>query len=476
MNKLTLTIMSALLAGCASVNVTPPASQVDLPTAYEHDRGREAPTQAVDLAQWWQSWGDVELTQLIEQGLAQNLDVAMAQTRIKEAEALATMVSSKLYPNVGLDGGIQRQRSDLDQSPLRGTALAPLLAEDTRYQTHRAIGVSALWEVDIFGGNHSDAAAAKEGVLGAQQQAYGTQMLVASGIAEHYLAARALEKRMAIMDEGIQTVSQLLRYVQGRFNAGQVTRYEVSNVAASLKSLEAQRAPLLALRDRHVRQIAVLLGQTPQGFRLSRSQRNVLATLPPAPMGQSPNVVLERRPDLQARAIAVRAQIARVASAKAELLPKFYINFLWQDGRIGLSDFNDIKGNVGLLGAGVHLPIFSAGRIKANIKANDARLDAAALAYDQALLSALEEVDSAYQLRAGLEQQVQQQTQASQAATAKIGQADKLYRGGMKTLQDVLEARLQAQSYARDLVDAQENRALVSIQLYKALGGGWQAE
>ncbi|MBP6563167.1 MAG: TolC family protein, partial [Neisseriaceae bacterium] len=285
MTKLTLTLMSALVAGCASVSVTPPASQVNLPSTYEHERADALQAQGLDLARWWQAWGDAELAQLIEQGLANNLDVAMAQTRIKEAEALATMVSSRLYPNVGVDGGVQRQRSDLGQSPLRGTPLAPLIAEDTRYQTHRSIGVSALWEVDVFGGNHSDAAAAKEGVLGAQQQAYGTQMLVAAGIAEHYLAARALEQRMAIMDEGIHTVGQLLRYVQGRFNAGQVTRYEVSNVAASLAGLEAQRAPLQALRDRHVRQIAVLLGQTPQGFRLGRSQGNVLASLPPAPQG-----------------------------------------------------------------------------------------------------------------------------------------------------------------------------------------------
>lgn len=474
LNKVTVVVLSAFLASCASVSVTPRTSQVALPDAYVH--GQATSTEAYDLAQWWQAWGDAELTRLVTQGLANNLDVAIAQTRIQEAQALSTMVSSKLMPTIGLEGGVQRQRTDLDQSPLRDTLLAPLMNESTRYDTHRSVGVSAIWEVDVFGGNRSDAAAAAEGVLGAEQQLYGTQMLVASGIAEHYLAARALAKRMRIVDDSILTLGQLLRYVEGRFNAGQVTRYEVTNVAASLRNLEAQRAPLQALHDRHVRQLAVLLGETPQGFTLGVSQQDVLAKVPAAPQGQAPNDVLTRRPDVQARAIAVRSQTARVASAKADLLPKFYINFLWQDGRIGLSDFNDAKGSVGLLGAGVHLPIFSAGRIRANIKASDARLDAAALAYDQTLLQALEEVDSAYQLRTGMDRQVAHQGQAYQAAAAKIGQADRLYRGGMKTLQDVLEARLQAQDFANALVNAQEQRALVSIQLYKALGGGWQAD
>ena len=221
------------------------------------------------------------------------------------------------------------------------------------------------------------------------------------------------------------------------------------------------------------RAIAVLTGQTPQSFRLPESSVNVLAQQPAAPEGQTPQGMLERRPDIRAHAAQVNAYAAKLASAKADLLPRFTINFLGQGGRIEVDGDSALKGWGSLLSVGIQMPIFTNGRIQANIAAADARLQTALLQYDQTVLRALGEVDNAYQAQASLARQNRLLADAQQQAARQAADAQKLFRHGNKTLDEALRAQLGEQEMADSLTRSQLARAQMTVNLYKALGGGW---
>ena len=177
----------------------------------------------------------------------------------------------------------------------------------------------------------------------------------------------------------------------------------------------------------------------------------------------------------------MQAYAAKLASAKADLLPRFEIKFLWQTGRIELgSDLallnNQRSSSGGLLSLGVQLPIFTGGRIRANIDAADARLKTALLRYDQTLLQALADVDNAYQAQAALARQQERIAAAAQTAAKQVRDDRLLFRHGRKTLDVALQAELSAADADEKLADSRLAAGLNLLALYKALGGGWQPE
>ena len=462
MNKQIKAWSFSLMAACtlaACQNTTVPLDgRIDVPPQFSQ---AEAARGSVDIGHWWQSWHDPVLSALVEQGLQQSPDVQIAVSRLNEARATSRMARADLGPQAGLSGSAGIVRGNVD-NPLNDNTRASLLG-----------GASASWEPDIFGGKRSDADAAAYAALGVQEQLYGAQMLVAGDIADHYFSARAAQKRLQTASQNIATMQRMAQYVQGRFQAGQATRYEVDEVQSRLAAVRAQQSTIQSEYDAAARAIAVLTGQTPQSFRLPESSVNVLAQQPAAPEGQTPQGMLERRPDIRAHAAQVNAYAAKLASAKADLLPRFTINFLGQGGRIEVDGDSALKGWGSLLSVGIQMPIFTNGRIQANIAAADARLQTALLQYDQTVLRALGEVDNAYQAQAALERQHRLLADAQQQAARQAADAQNLFRHGNKTLDEALRAQLGEQEMADSLTRSQLARAQMTVNLYKALGGGW---
>ena len=464
-------IAACTLAACQNTTV-PLDGRIDVPQQFSQ---AEAARGSAEIARWWQNWQDPLLGSLIEQGLQQSHDVQIAVSRLNEARATSRMARADLGPQVGLSGSAGIMRGEMD-NPLGDNARALLgqFPQTADMAASRQMGgVSASWEPDIFGQKRSDADAAAYAALGVQEQLYGAQMLVAGDIADHYFSARAAQKRLQTASRNIAVMQRMAQYVQGRFQAGQATRYEVDEVQSRLAAVRAQQSTIQSEYDAAARAIAVLTGQTPQSFRLPESSVNVLAQQPAAPEGQTPQGMLERRPDIRAHAAQVNAYAAKLASAKADLLPRFTINFLGQGGRIEVDGDSALKGWGSLLSVGIQMPIFTNGRIQANIAAADARLQTALLQYDQTVLRALGEVDNAYQAQAALERQNRLLADAQQQAARQAADAQKLFRHGNKTLDEALRAQLGEQEMADSLTRSQLARAQMTVNLYKALGGGW---
>lgn len=284
---------------------------------------------------------------------------------------------------------------------------------------------------------------------------------------------------MDVLARSITTAQRLQRYAQGRFDAGQATRYDIDRSKAAVEALGAMQAPLQSLLGARLRRLAVLTGQTPEALkalpRPTASAPGDASAIPDKLPGILPSDVLERRPDVRGSANVVRAMAARLGSAKAEVLPKFYLGFLSNDGHLEIGSLPSAASSFTAWGAGVKLPIFEGGRIQANIKASDARLEAAAAQYEQAVLTALEDVENAYSARHALDLRAQQLTTAWRTSADGALHAQNLFDEGSGLLQPVLEARLSALQREDDLIQAQTARAMTTVLLYKAIGGGWTA-
>ena len=463
---LTLIALAALLSACQSTRIEQQSS-VQLPAAFEQNRSASG---NADIRQWWQAWHDPVLNQLITEALANSPDLAIARSRLKEAQATAHLADADRGATIGTGLVAGHLDADLDH-PLAGTPLA----RSDKLNTHKTLlasNLSAKWEADLFGQKQSDADAARYAALASAEQTHAAQLQTSAAIADAYLQARAFDARARLADANIATLEKLAHYVDARYRAGHTTAYEKTEAQSHLSAARAVRSTLDAERAAQTRKIAVLLGKTPQGYQLPASTADILAHPPAAPAGQTPQGLIERRPDLRARAAEINARAAKVASAKADLYPRLTLNFLGQ-GMLNIDSDNTQKGLLDLLGARLQVPLFTNGRIQANIDAADARLKTALLQYDQTLLQALADVDNAYQASDALSSQTRLLAQARSEAEKQASDAAKLYRYGNKTLADALSAQLNANQTADNHLRSQLAQAQTLIALYKALGGGW---
>ena len=463
MKKLTIIGLLIILNACTT-NTVELQSSIQVPSQFDQIQTSDHSTEII---QWWKNWNDPQLTMLIQQGLQNNLDVAVAKARLQEAQAGSRYNEAELGPTVGIQG---------NAGGIHSRAKNPLTHQfNDNTGTLQVAVLKASWELDFFGKKQSDADAALAVELGAQEQVYATQMLVSSQIAQNYANIFALQQQQTVLKQSENTLQRLKNYVQGRFSAGQVDANNILEIESRISAIQAQQATLNSQIAANERTIAILIGKSPQGFKPAKSAVNFLNVLPNAPSGVLPGEVIARRPDLRAAKHQIQAQAAKLASAKADLYPRFDIQFLGQTGRIDLDgNGSDLKGFASLLSARISVPIFTNGRIQANIDASDARLKNALLQYDKALIQALAEVDNRYQAQFALNRQIQLTQTAVNQAQRQAENAEKLFKYGEKTLDNALTAKLNALDYQQRLIQAKLNRANNLINLYKALGGGWE--
>ncbi|MBP7131645.1 MAG: TolC family protein [Aquabacterium sp.] len=477
-----------MISACTTVQVDKPELAVEVPQQFDSVNPTTA-QGSKDIAQWWQQLEDPVLSGYIEEGLRQNVDVRIALARIKEARAFHGMAESAYYPSVDAVAGAGRTRQtggvpipDANNGttfpgnlpfPLPGN-LVPSLPDNLSMPqgNSHAYGLTATWEVDVFGARHSDAEMVSQLIQGAHEQEHGAQLMVASDIATRYFEARGVEKRMRILERAIYVAERGVKYAQGRFRSGQTEAAEMARAEMMLRDAQSKVEPLKALLASHLRRIAVLMGKPPQS----------LTELPPMPPGARrppslpavmPGDVLARRPDVRGVERKVRAQMAKVGSARAELFPKFYIGMGTSAGRIHPDDMEGYNFGTQTLGVGLRLPIFTAGRIRANIAANEAQLEGVALEYEKTVLGALEDVENVYNAHHAYTSRVAYLSQSADLAHQFARERMALFGAGQSLLQAALEAQADALEREDDATVAEVELNTHTVLLYKALGGGW---
>lgn len=456
-------VLAAGLAGCAGT-VEPTASQAQTHVSAPAFRNAAAPGDSFDLA-WWQRFGDPTLTDLIERARTANLDVRVALLRVEEARAGLQAARSRLIPAVGLQAAASDQRSSLPK---------PVKEDLPDVRAYRA-SVDLSWELDVFGAARAASDAAQLDAEAAAFGVDGARLLISAEVARQYFMHQGARARLAHLQALLQSQTDSERLMRSREAAGQASRLDVALAAGETAALAAQLPPLRALVATTEHQLARLLGQSASvavaGLDASAAVR--LPDVPPIATGQ-PVTLLSRRPDLQAAERQLAAASARLRESQADLLPKFFLTALLggEDLRLNLTDLSPARySNVALA---FSMPIFNAGRLHAAIDRQSARERMAALNYEQHVLDAVQEVESSLAALATERERLAATEQTVALRRTALRHAESLHREGQIGLSPLLDAQRSVIAADMAALDSRTQLALNAVQLFKALGGGWQ--
>lgn len=456
------TALSFCSAGCAplSVDNTP---EVTIPDGYEGFIPGEMNEK--ELNEWWRLFNDDYLSYLIEKAVISNTDIRTARMRYGQALHEAGISEADLGPSAVLHGKGAGGRSDVESSGRR--------YDSTDSQAVLMTGLQASWEPDLFGEKQSKLDAARYRALAAQDAVNAVRTSVTALLARKYFEILYLRERKAVLNDGISNLKRLRSYAAGRFSAGQATMYDLTDIDAGITDMEAQLSVLDDATASAVRAVAVLAGEPPQSFSPEKMSGGLPGKIPLPPAGAVPGELLLRRPDLLSKRNEVNAAASMTAAAMADLYPRFEISFLGQLGRIEMHSRPDIDFGVGFITGSVSVPVFTNGRIRARIEAENASMKAALAEYDGLILKALKEVDDGYYGVMKLGERAEKLKKGRAEAEKLLADADKLFKYGMAEFDKKIEAKNRIISFDEKICETEFNRIVRLIDLYKALGGGW---
>lgn len=447
---------AALLTSC-SLTGTARVSTAQLPAAWRNAAGFPMAEPERDLSRWWASFNDARMSSLIRSALAGNRDLAGAMARVHEARARRESERASLFPTFGYEGTIASTRSDSD-------------AAGSRSETSYSAGLNASWEPDFFGKNRNAVLAASRDAQAANENLNSARAALAAETALAYIDLRNSEERLRIVQRAISTREETARIASWRATAGQIDQLELRQAQAGLESARSSLATLRQSIGQAENRLALLCGTAPGGISTGSggipSPRRKLAVGIPAD-------TIRQRPDVRAAGYSWAAAVSRTKAAEAERLPSLRLT-----GTLGIDSVSGSKlfrpeAAAASLIAGITGPIFDGGRIRANIAAQNAATDQALHAYEQAVLTALSEVENALIACKRSAERIGSLRKAVAAAGEASTLASQRYEAGVIDMTTVLDTQRNDLALQETLATARADHATAHAQLYKALGGGW---
>ncbi len=450
--------LAALLSGCASLTPSPPAlPETPVPAEWSAPAPYAAsPADTASLAVWWQGFQDPQLTALVTQALQANTDVRSAQAALQQARALRDVSAAGLGPRVDTSASAQRSKSGGSES-------------GNLFQA----GFDASWEPDVFGGNRSALNASQADIQAAAASLGNVQVSLAAEVAVTYIQLRGLQAQRLIARGNLATQLETLQITRWRAQAGLASSLDVEQGIAASEQTGAQIPALETSIAQAASSLAVLTGQSPGVL------RNALATAAPVPQAAGelalaiPADTLRQRPDVRAAEHRIKAALARVDQADAARYPGFQIS-----GSLGLRalTLGTLTGGASVanaLLAGVSVPLFDGGAARAQVRAQQAALEQARVAYQATVLAALKDVEDALvALQGNRERLARLQSAAAAAANADL-LARQRYSSGLIDFRAVLETQRTLLSTQDSVQSTRASLSADHVRLYKALGGGW---
>ena len=462
--------LAALSAGClVGPDFKPPQEKVPAKfSAQPADQAGQA-LRDQDLAQWWGIFNDPVLLSLEKRALAANLDLKLAMARLRQARASRGIAAGGLGPELDATGSYQRSRSS-ENTTKTSTSQAGQV-----YNLYQA-GFDASWEIDIFGGLRRNLEAADADLLSAEQARRQVMVSLTAEVARNYLELRTLQQRIVIARTNLATQRHTARLTRQRQEVGFVSGLDTANAEAQASTTAARIPPLEASARQTIHALGVLLGQEPAALLPQLTPSEPIPASPPTVPTGLPSDLLTRRPDIRQAEAKLHAATARVGVATADLFPRFMLTGSAGYQSTSFDSWPNWGSRFWSIGPSISWPIFASGRIKANIELKDAQAEEALLLYRQTVLNSLREVEDAL-VASTLEQSHRRELATAVAANQKaLKLSTLLYTEGQVEFLNVLQA--QGALYATEDALVSSNGAVGTnlVALYKALGGGWQAE
>lgn len=441
-----------LLASCS---FTPDYQRPEVQTPAAWSAQSQADAPQIDPA-WWQSFQSDELNGLIDQALAENNNLQAGLYRIEQSRAALKASGASLLPSADASGGASKNYAN----PVSGKS---------GYSDGLRGGAGVSYELDLFGANRADVAAAEANLLGAEFTQDALALVVMGDVARAYFNLLNLRTRLDIADQNLTIARDVLRIVQSRYDAGSESALEVSRQKSSLASSEASRNAIAEQVVNAENALAILLGKPPQSIDIAGKTLSKLNI--PAAAPSQPSSLLERRPDIRAAETGLVAANANIGAARAAFFPSVTLGLDWS---LAAAGFGEPTSTAAALASALAMPLFQGGRLQAGVETATARQSELAENYQQTVLVAFQEVEDALTaVKATREREASLAVAMREARTA-YSLSRQLYDAGsidFQTLLDVQRTLLSAEdSYAQ----SRFARLSASIDLYLALGGGWK--
>jgi len=474
-----------LVAGCTAGPDWSPQSMWSPPAWQAADSSQATPSMPIAAPadpKWWAIFHDTELTSLEDRVAAANLNVRLATIRLVESRAQRRITGAGQFPALNADGSYTHEdisrkgviglfggaSGGFPTSITGGTKLPPFnLWQD---------GFDASWELDLWGRVRREVEGADASVEASADARRGALVSVLAEIARDYMQLRGLQAQLAITRQNIATEQDTLDLTKDRLRGGLTTELDVANAAAQLQTTRAQVPPLEQQQAQSINALSLLLAEAPGALRSELMEPHPVPPVPPrVPVGV-PSELARRRPDIRQAEAQLHAATATIGVAVADFYPQITL-----DGSIGLQalQFKDL-GNWGArqygLGPSVTLPIFQGGRLRATLELRKVQQQEAALTYQQTVLQAWHDVDNALTAYATEQRRHDALAAAVDQNRVALDLSRQRYTQGLADFLNVLDAQRALLSAQLQLADSATTESANLVQLYKALGGGWEVD
>lgn len=463
-------ILLALFCACglAACTVGPDYERpvMTLPGQYNTiSSATPASTDAQQTVQhdWWRLFNDPTLNELVTIALTNNADLQMAVARIAQAQGLAMQAGAAQYPSLSLNGSGTRASKGPAAS---GTGLT--------YQDNNYVGnVGFSYEIDLWGQVRRSVESADAQVKASIFDRDTVQLVLEGSVVRAYINLRSLDAQIKVTEDSIHTRRESLRIVHARFAGGLVSPLDINQAEAALASLQATQAELIRQRAVAQNQLGVLTGK----LDLHIASADVTALpIPPVPPAGMPSELLEARPDVRKAEEQLVSANAQIGVAKANFFPSFSLTGLYGAQSVGFSNFLGANGAIWAATLGLVQPLFTGGALTGALDTAKGKQQEALANYVKTVRAAFGEVSDALA-------SVQQTSEAERYLKAQVkasGKAQQIaivrYQNGYADYLYVLESQRVANEASLVYVRNRAARLLAGVDLFKALGGGWQAE
>ena len=443
----TLVIVLALV-GCQSADVQRAQPTLTIPAAWRADVGPASPVEGV----WWRNFHDSALNQYVDRALRYNSDVLIARERVNEYQARAYAADSSLFPS--LDASLTGTRARAQ------SAATGLPIHSTLYKG----GLTASYDVDIWGANRSAASAAGASLEAQKAAAAAANLSVAASVAVGYVTLLSLDEQLRVTQQTLQSREDAWRLAKRQFETGYTSRLELMQADSELRSTRAQIPPLQHQIAQQENALSVLLGDNPGEF----------AGLTPLRLpSQLPSTLLNRRPDIVQAQRQLVAADATLASSQAQLLPSINLTATGSLQDRTLPDLLDDPLRLWSIGGSILAPLLNRQALNAQVDVSMAQRNQALYSYEKTVRGAFKEVNDSLDAISRYGEQLTELQGQVAVAEETLRIAQNRYRNGYSSYLDVLDAQRTLFSTQLSVVQVKNNLLLAQIDLYRALGGGW---
>ena len=460
-----LFLLAALFALAACTAVGP---DYDRPATLASDQFKETPApwrearprDDIARGRWWEIFNDPQLNSLMERVETSNQALAAAEARYRQARALAGVARSALFPLIGAEAVVERGRS-------AGTRTTPGTTE-----TSRSVAVAAVWELDFWGRVRRLVESGDAAAQAAAADVATAKLLLQAELASNYFVLRVLDAQRRLFDDTVGEFRKSAELTANRYNVGVAAKVDVIQADAQLKTTLAQTVDLGVQRALLEHAIAVLAGLPPASLTIT-PQPTYAPPLPVIPPGL-PSTLLERRPDIAAAERRVAAANAQIGVARAAYFPLVTLNAVFgYEATSGQGNFLSAPFRFWAIGPAIFQTLFDGGLRRSQSQAAVAAWEAAAADYRNTTLVAFQEVEDNLATLRILDEEAALQQQAVEAARQSVALTLNQYKAGTVTYLNVVTVQTNALSNERAALDVLGRRLVASVQLVRALGGGW---